>query len=71
MPVGLEFSWKYRGQFLPTDGTVTLEVHIKSVQRKPGRVRVIGDASLWKPGLRIYDLTDAAVELREEGAPPW
>jgi 3-hydroxymyristoyl/3-hydroxydecanoyl-(acyl carrier protein) dehydratase len=71
LPAGLEFNWKYRGQFLPTDGTVTLEAHIKSVQRKPGRVRVTADASLWKPGLRIYELTDAAIELREEGAPPW
>jgi 3-hydroxymyristoyl/3-hydroxydecanoyl-(acyl carrier protein) dehydratase len=71
LPVGAAFSWKYRGQFLPADGEVTLEVHIKSVRRKPGRVRVTGDASLWKPGLRIYHLTDAAVELREEGAPPW
>jgi 3-hydroxymyristoyl/3-hydroxydecanoyl-(acyl carrier protein) dehydratase len=71
LPVGAEFGWKYRGQFLPADGEVTLEVHIKSVRRKPGRVRVTGDASLWKPGLRIYQLTDAAVELREEGAPTW
>jgi 3-hydroxymyristoyl/3-hydroxydecanoyl-(acyl carrier protein) dehydratase len=71
LPVGAEFTWKYRGQFLPTDGEVTLEVHIKSVRRKPGRVRVTGDASLWKPGLRVYELTDVAVELREEGAPSW
>ena len=71
LPAGLPFSWKYRGQFLPTDGTSTLEVHIKDVRRKPGRVRVVGDASVWKPGLRIYELTDIAVELREEGAQPW
>ncbi|MEU5695102.1 beta-ketoacyl synthase [Actinosynnema sp. NPDC020468] len=71
LPVGVPFSWKYRGQFLPTDGASTLEVHIKDVLRKPGRVRVIGDASVWKPGLRIYELIDIAVELREEGAEPW
>lgn len=71
LPAGLPFTWKYRGQFLPTDREFTLEVHIKSVERRPGRVRVVGEASLWKPGLRIYHLTDAAVELREEGAPPW
>ncbi|WP_246868639.1 beta-ketoacyl synthase [Saccharopolyspora sp. ASAGF58] len=71
LPVGAPFTWKYRGQFLPTDGEATLEVHIKDVRRGLGRVRVTGDASVWKPGLRIYELTDIAVELREEGARPW
>ncbi|WP_190815970.1 beta-hydroxydecanoyl-ACP dehydratase [Saccharopolyspora pogona] len=71
LPVGAPSTWKYRGQFLPTDGEATLEVHIKDVRRGPGRVRVTGDASMWKPGLRIYELTDIAVELREEGAQPW
>ena len=71
LPAGLPFTWKYRGQLLPTDGHFTLEVHIKNVERRPGRVRAVGEASMWKPGLRIYHLTGAAVELREEGAPPW
>ncbi|MCK9923612.1 beta-ketoacyl synthase [Frankia sp. AgPm24] len=71
LPVGAAFSWKYRGQFLPTDGETRLEVHIKAVRRGPGRVRVTADASVWKPGLRIYEMTDIAVELREDGAAPW
>ncbi|WP_067822027.1 hypothetical protein [Nocardia inohanensis] len=71
LPVGVPFTWKYRGQFLPTDGEVTLEVHIARVERRPGRVRVVGEASMWKPGLRIYELSDIAVELRAEGAPSW
>ncbi len=71
LPAGLPFTWKYRGQLLPADGQFTLEVHIKSVERQPGRVRAVGEASMWKPGLRIYHLTGAAVELREEGVPPW
>ena len=71
LPVGVPFTWKYRGQFLPTDGTTTLEVHIKEIQRKSGRLRVTADASMWKPGLRIYELTDIAIELREQGAAPW
>ncbi|OEV09697.1 beta-ketoacyl synthase, partial [Streptomyces nanshensis] len=71
LPVGAPFTWKYRGQFLPTDGEYLLEVHIRSVERRPGRVRVTGDASMWKPGLRIYELTGVAVELRTEGARPW
>lgn len=71
VPVGAEFTWKYRGQFLPTDGETRLEAHIREVRRGPGRVRVTADASLWKPGLRIYELTGLAVELRERGASPW
>ncbi|WP_459963525.1 hotdog family protein [Nocardia sp. IFM 10818] len=71
LPAGLPFTWKYRGQFLPTDGECTLDVHLKRIEQRPGRVRVVGEASMWKPGLRIYELSDIAVELREEGAPPW
>jgi 3-hydroxymyristoyl/3-hydroxydecanoyl-(acyl carrier protein) dehydratase len=71
LPVGVPFTWKYRGQFLPTDGACTLEAHIREVARRPGRVRLTADASMWKPGLRIYEMTDLTVELREEGAPPW
>jgi 3-hydroxymyristoyl/3-hydroxydecanoyl-(acyl carrier protein) dehydratase len=71
LPVGVPFTWKYRGQLLCTDRTSTLEVHLKRIQRSPGRVRVTADASLWKPGLRIYEMTDISVELRESGAAPW
>ncbi|MCM3885188.1 beta-ketoacyl synthase, partial [Frankia sp. R82] len=71
LPVGAPFAWKYRGQFLPTDGETRLEAHIKAVRRGPGRVRVTADASVWKPGLRIYEMTDIAVELRVDGAPSW
>lgn len=67
VPVGEPFAWRYRGQFLPTDGTCTLEVHLRDVVAAPGRVRVGADASMWKPGLRIYELTGVAVELREAG----
>ncbi|MFE9581692.1 beta-ketoacyl synthase [Nocardia sp. NPDC006044] len=65
IPADLPFSWRYRGQFLPTDGTVELDAHIKEIRRGPHGVTVIVDGSLWKPGLRIYELTDLAVELVE------
>ncbi|WP_194837177.1 beta-ketoacyl synthase [Nocardia sp. XZ_19_369] len=69
IPADIPFSWRYRGQFLPTDGTVELEAHIKEVRRTAHGVTVIVDGSLWKPGLRIYELIDLAVELgeREDG----
>jgi len=60
--------WKYRGQLIPTDDRMVIEVHIKSVEREPERVTVIGDASLWKNDIRIYEITDAAICLEESGA---
>lgn len=70
LPTDLPMSWRYRGQILADDGEMTLEIHIKDVRRQDGRVRVTGDASVWKPGMRIYELTDVAVELRGAGAKP-
>ncbi|WP_067657863.1 beta-ketoacyl synthase [Nocardia harenae] len=65
IPADIAFSWRYRGQFLPTDGTVELEAHIKEIRHGEHGVIAIVDGSLWKPGLRIYELVDLAVELGE------
>ncbi|MGQ4599372.1 beta-hydroxydecanoyl-ACP dehydratase [Nocardia sp. R6R-6] len=67
IPADRPFSWRYRGQFLPTDGTVELEVHLKEIHRGSSGVTVVADGSLWKPGLRIYELNDLAVELADRG----
>ncbi|MDT3439067.1 MULTISPECIES: beta-hydroxydecanoyl-ACP dehydratase [unclassified Pseudofrankia] len=68
LPTGLPMSWRYRGQILAEDGEMTIEAHIREVLRGPGRVRVVADASVWKPGLRIYGLTDIAAEIRAADA---
>ncbi|MBH0776523.1 beta-hydroxydecanoyl-ACP dehydratase [Nocardia bovistercoris] len=68
IPRDIAFSWRYRGQFLPSDGTVELEAHVKSVRREPHGVVVTVDGSLWKPGLRIYELIDLAIELVDRKA---
>ncbi|MFZ2172897.1 MAG: beta-hydroxydecanoyl-ACP dehydratase, partial [Rhodococcus sp. (in: high G+C Gram-positive bacteria)] len=65
IPEGVAFTWKYRGQFLPADGTCELEVHIKTVSVSADGVVITADASLWKPGLRIYELLDISIELTE------
>jgi len=59
--------WKYRGQLIPTDDQMVIEVHIKNVESTPERVTVFGDASLWKNDIRIYEITDAAICLEESG----
>lgn len=71
VPVGSTLSWKYRGQFLRSDGPMTFEVHVTGVERRPGRVRVSAEASVWKPGMRIYAIERVCVELRDADAPPW
>ena len=38
-------------------------MHIKEVRSEADRLLVIADADLWKPGLRIYELTDVAIEV--------
>ncbi|MGM7646808.1 beta-ketoacyl synthase [Nocardia sp. JW2] len=68
IPADIPFSWRYRGQFLPTDGTVELEAHVKTLHRGLHGVTAVVDGSLWKPGLRIYEVTDLAVELVDRRA---
>ncbi|KPM56345.1 hypothetical protein ACG83_12535 [Frankia sp. R43] len=71
VPVGSTLRWKYRGQFLRTDSPMTFEAHITGVERRPGRVRVTADGNVWKPGMRIYQVDQLCVELREADAPAW
>lgn len=66
----VQTSWSYRGQILRSDPELTFEVHIKEVVREADRVVVIADASLYKPGLRIYALTDIAVQARSRTTGP-
>lgn len=68
MATGVETKWKYRGQILRHDREMRFDVHIKEVRREADRLLVIADADLWKPGLRIYELTDVAVEVRSASA---
>ncbi|GII63046.1 type I polyketide synthase [Sphaerisporangium krabiense] len=62
--VDVPMGWKYRGQILREDREMTFDLHVKEVRREEDRLVVIADASVWKPGLRIYELTDVAIEVR-------
>ncbi|MGW2725034.1 beta-ketoacyl synthase N-terminal-like domain-containing protein [Streptomyces sp. NPDC001492] len=66
MATGVETKWKYRGQILRDDRELFFDVHIKEVRTEADRLLLIADADLWKPGLRIYELTDVAIEVRPE-----
>lgn len=62
-PLGVPMTWKYRGQILRTEGPMTFDLHIKEVRREDGRVLVVADGNVWKPGMRIYQITDIAIEV--------
>ncbi|MDA3629151.1 polyketide synthase, partial [Saccharopolyspora sp. WRP15-2] len=64
MATDVELTWKYRGQVSRTDPEMSFEAHVTEIRRETDRVVVIADASVWKSGLRIYQLGGVAVEAR-------
>ena len=57
--------WKYRGQIPPEEREIYLEIHISQLDISSEKIIVIGDASLWKPNLRIYEVKDLAICILE------
>lgn len=60
-----KIDWKYRGQITPGQTEMYLEVHLSKIEVTPDKVTLIGDASLWKPKLRIYEIKNIAICLLE------
>lgn len=60
MPIAtaLPLTWKYRGQVIPKNRTVTITCDLVEVSRD----RVVGECSLWVDGLRIYHAERIGVE---------
>ncbi|MEW1691669.1 beta-ketoacyl synthase N-terminal-like domain-containing protein [Streptomyces sp. NPDC091265] len=65
---GAETTWSYRGQILRDDPDMEFDVHVKEVRRTPGRIVLLGDASVWKSTLRIYQLGGIGIEIHHDGA---
>jgi 3-oxoacyl-(acyl-carrier-protein) synthase/3-hydroxymyristoyl/3-hydroxydecanoyl-(acyl carrier protein) dehydratase len=63
--LGHEIVWKYRGQIVRDDREMVVEVHVTGVSVADDRTTVTAEASLWKDGLRIYEVSGAAVAVRE------
>ncbi len=57
--------WKYRGQVVPDNESMQLEIHISNIAIKDEQVTIVGDASLWRDRLRIYDVKQVAIRLLE------
>jgi 3-hydroxymyristoyl/3-hydroxydecanoyl-(acyl carrier protein) dehydratase len=56
---GARAVWKFRGQVLPTDGTITIEAEIREV----GEDYVRAQAWLWVDGRRIYHAPELAIRI--------
>ncbi|MDR3573810.1 MAG: hypothetical protein P4L50_08115 [Anaerolineaceae bacterium] len=57
--------WKYRGQILPSHKQMKIEITVTKIERKPERVTIEGDASLWADTVRIYDVKHASICIEE------
>jgi 3-hydroxymyristoyl/3-hydroxydecanoyl-(acyl carrier protein) dehydratase len=58
-------TWRYRGQIIQQHKQMELEVHLSAIEQRADRVILMGDASLWVDGLRIYEVKNAAVGIME------
>ena len=67
LPVDRPISWKYRGQILPSQRQMKLEVQVVGVEKTPGQVIILANASLWADAARIYEVKNATVSLDEAG----
>jgi 3-hydroxymyristoyl/3-hydroxydecanoyl-(acyl carrier protein) dehydratase len=64
---GVAMSWKYRGQVIPSNHVVVVDVELTEVREEvrdgvPARV-VVAEGSLWVDGKRIYEAKGLAVRL--------
>jgi acyl transferase domain-containing protein/3-hydroxymyristoyl/3-hydroxydecanoyl-(acyl carrier protein) dehydratase len=55
---GHPLTWKYRGQVLPTDGRLTVELDITRLGEDARGRHATADGWLWVDGLRIYHVSD-------------
>jgi PfaB family protein len=67
VPDGPRCVWKYRGQIArPARPTIMgLEVHISRRERSGGGLLLLGEGSLWRDDLRIYEVRDLALAVKE------
>jgi len=58
-------AWKYRGQIIPQNKYMQLDLHVKNIKLKEGQVVLTADANLWREDLRIYEIFDIVVGISE------
>jgi hypothetical protein len=65
--LGHPVTWKYRGQVVPTDARVTVELDVTEVGTDDRGAYAVADGWLWVDGRRIYHV--AGLATRATSAP--
>ena len=61
--VGQTFSWKFRGQVVPTNKRTRSEIEIVSTETDDRGVLVVFNGSFWVDDLRIYETLGMGVRV--------
>jgi 3-oxoacyl-(acyl-carrier-protein) synthase/3-hydroxymyristoyl/3-hydroxydecanoyl-(acyl carrier protein) dehydratase/1-acyl-sn-glycerol-3-phosphate acyltransferase len=69
LALGVQHSWKYRGQVLPRNRTVTTTLELTRLESDGGRPLAVADAALWVDGTKIYEARGLAMRIVRD-APP-
>ena len=64
-PVKSKVVWKYRGQIVPQNKYMQLDLHVKNITKKDGEIIISADANLWREDLRIYEISDIVLGISE------
>ncbi|MCF2858937.1 hypothetical protein L1286_15730 [Pseudoalteromonas sp. SMS1] len=62
----IPMNWMYRGQILPTDDVMNVEVHIERIEHQSDRILIFAQANLFNDHLRIYNSDSVVVEIKEK-----
>jgi 3-hydroxymyristoyl/3-hydroxydecanoyl-(acyl carrier protein) dehydratase len=64
---GTPMTWKYRGQVVPKNTLIQVEVDVVEFTNADGAVTLRARGALWVDGLRIYLADDLAVRIVDDG----
>lgn len=67
--LGTPMSWKYRGQVTPKNSLISSTMEITEVGSDERGPFVIGTGSLWCDGLRIYEVSNMGMRLKDVPSP--
>jgi len=68
LDLGRTLRWKYRGQVVPSNRKVVVEVEVTAAGRDEARAYAVAEAWLWVDGKRIYAASDLGVRVVEDEA---
>jgi hypothetical protein len=66
---GKQVTWKYRGQVVPRNRRVHVEMEVVEAGRDERGPYAVAEAWLWVDGMRIYHVRGLAVRVRPTATP--